>query len=109
MQKLVSFAILLAFGVPAIAVLPAPRKSPEFEIVEPSGKHTLLSSFKGNVVLIEFLMTNCPHCQRVSRTIGKLHQELGPRGFQPVGIAFKPGLTSPMLTRFLTQFTIPFP
>ncbi len=96
MQRLISFVTLLAFGVPAVAVLPAPRRSPEFEIVEPSGKHTLLSSFKGNVVLIEFLMTNCPHCQRVSRTIGKLHRELGPRGFQPIGIAFEPGLTARM-------------
>ena len=109
MQRLISFAILLAFAVPAIAVLPAPRKSPEFEIVEPSGKHTLLSSFKGRVVLIEFLMTNCPHCQRVSRTIGKLHQELGPHGFQAVGIAFEPGVTQRMVTGFVKQFEITFP
>ena len=109
MQKLISFAILLAFCVPAIAVLPAPRRSPEFEIIEPSGKHTLLSSFKGRVVLIEFLMTNCPHCQRVSRTIGKLHQELGPHGFQAVGISFEPGVTQRMVTGFVKQFEITFP
>src|SRR5260370_40463499 len=109
MQRLISFAILLAFAVPAIAVLPAPRKSPEFEIVEPSGKHTLLSSFKGKVVLLEFLMTNCAHCQRVSRTIGKLHQELGPHGCQAVGIAFEPGVTQRMVTGFVKKFEITFP
>jgi peroxiredoxin len=109
MQRLISFVTLLAFGVPAIAVLPAPRRSPEFEIVEPSGKHTLLSSFKGKVVLIEFLMTNCPHCQRVSRTIGKLYQELGPHGFQSVGIAFEPGVTERMVSGFAKQLEITFP
>src|SRR6266853_4538471 len=109
MQKLISFAALLAFGVPAIAVLPTPRRSPEFLIVEPSGKHTLLSSFKGNVVLIEFLMTNCPHCQRTSRTIAKLHQELGPRGFQPIGIAFEPKVTARMVTGFAQQFGVSYP
>jgi peroxiredoxin len=109
MQKFVFLAILLAFGVRAIAVLPVPRKSPEFEIVEPSNKHALLSSFKGKVVLIEFLMTNCPHCQRVSRTISKLQQELGPRGFQPIGIAFEPGLTERMVTGFTKQFGVTYP
>lgn len=109
MQKLVSLATLLALGVPAVAVLPVPRRSPEFEIVEPSNKHALLSSFKGKVVLIEFLMTNCPHCQRVSRTISKLHQELGPRGFQPVGIAFEPGVTERMVTGFVRQFGVTYP
>ena len=109
MQRIISLVTLLALGVPAIAVLPAPRKSPEFELVEPSGKHTLLSSFKGKVVLLEFLMTNCPHCQRVSRTIGKLHQELGPRGFQAVGIAFEPRVTQRMVTGFVKQFEITFP
>jgi peroxiredoxin len=109
MQRLISFAILLVFAVPAIAVLPAPRKSPEFEIVEPAGRHMLLSSLKGKVVLIEFLMTNCPHCQRVSRTISNLHQELGPRGFQPVGIAFEPGVTERMVTGFARQFGVTYP
>jgi peroxiredoxin len=108
-QKLVSLATLLALALPAIATLPVPRRSPEFEIVEPSNKHALLSSFKGKVVLLEFLMTNCPHCQRVSRTISKLHQELGPRGFQPVGVAFEPGVTERMVTEFAKQFGVTYP
>ena len=109
MQKLVSFAIFLALGASAIALLPIPRRSPEFLIVEPSGKQTLLSSLKGKVVLIEFLMTNCPHCQRTSRTIARLHQELGPRGFQPIGIAFEPKVTARMVTGFAQQFGVSYP
>lgn len=108
MQKLVTFAVFLAFGASALAVLPVPRKSPEFAIVEPSGKQTLLSSLRGKVVVVEFLMTNCPHCQRVSRTIANVHQELGPRGFQPIGVAFEPGVTPRMVTGFVQQFGVSF-
>jgi peroxiredoxin len=103
MPKLSSFAILLALGVSALALSPVPRTSPDFSIVEPSGKQTLLSSFKGKVVVIEFMMSVCPHCQRTSRTISKLYQELGPRGFQPIGIAFEPGVTPRMVTGFAQQ------
>lgn len=103
-----SFVTLLMLGASALAISPVPRKSPEFAIVEPSGKQTLLSSLKGKVVLIEFLMTNCPHCARASATIGKLHQEFGPRGFEPIGIAFQPGLTPKMVTDFAGQFHISY-
>ena len=106
MPKVSSFAVFLALGVSALALSPVPRQSPEFSITEPSGKQTLLSSLRGKVVLIEFLMTNCPHCQRTSRTITRLRQELGPRGFQPVGIAFEPGVTARMVTGFAQQFGV---
>lgn len=108
MRRLISIAILLAACVTTLAISPAPRKSPEFVIVEPSGKETLLSSFKGKVVLLEFLWTNCPHCQRASRTIAKLHQELGPRGFQPIGIALEPSVTPSMVDRFVRQFGVTY-
>jgi peroxiredoxin len=103
------FVILLALGVAALALPPVPRKSPEFTIIETSGKQTLLSRLKGKVVLIEFLWTNCPHCQRASRTITKLHQELGARGFQPFGIALNPNVTSPMVTDFVRRFEPSYP
>jgi len=86
-----------------------PRKSPEFTIVEPSGKQTLLSSFKGKVVVIEFLFIQSPHCLRVAQTMNKLQNELGPRGFQPVGIAFGPDATGPMVTYLVDYLKLTYP
>jgi peroxiredoxin len=106
MPKVSSLAVVLALGVSALALSPVPRQSPEFAITEASGKQTLLSSFKGKVVVIEFLMTICPHCQRTSRSITTLHRELGPRGFQPIGVAFEPGVTARMVTGFAQQFGV---
>ena len=109
MRKLIPLALSLALGIsPLVATAPVPRKSPEFTIVEPSGKETQLSSFKGKVVLIEFLLTNCPHCMRVSQTLTTLHKELGPRGFQPIAIAFDVNINGAGVTSFAQRFGITY-
>jgi thiol-disulfide isomerase/thioredoxin len=83
-------ALILIASALALASVPAPRKSPEFTIYESSGKTTLLSSLKGKVVVMEFLFIKSEHCLRVAQTLNKLQSELGPRGFQAVGVVFDP-------------------
>jgi len=102
-------AALLALGASALAISPVPRKSPEFTIVDPSGKQTLLSTLKGKVVLLEFVLANCPHCVRASATIDKVYRDLGPRGFEPVGIAFQPNLPPRMVTDLTRQLGVSYP
>jgi peroxiredoxin len=79
--------ITSAFALPSVT---AQRKSPEFTISDSSGKTMLLSSFKGKVVIMEFLFVNSQHCMRVATTLNKLNNELGQRGFQAVGIVLDP-------------------
>lgn len=91
-QEITSIFLLMGlvtsvFALPTVTVL---RKSPEFTIADSSGKTTQLSSFKGKVVVMEFLFIKSEHCMRVATTLNKLNSELGPRGFQAVGIAFDP-------------------
>src|SRR5437660_3152180 len=64
MQTLTSIVVLLMVTATNLAAPPAPlpRKSPEFVINEPGGKTTMLSSFKGKVVVIEFLFLGSQHC-----------------------------------------------
>jgi thiol-disulfide isomerase/thioredoxin len=91
-KKITSTFLALAlvtstFALPSVS---PPRKSPEFIIADPSGKTTPLSTFKGKVVVMEFLFIKSEHCMRVAQTLNKLYGELGPRGFQAVGIVFDP-------------------
>jgi peroxiredoxin len=72
----------------ALPAAPLPRTSPEFSINELSGKTTMLSSFKGNVVVLEFLFVRSQHCVRVAQTLNQLQREFGARGLQAIGIAF---------------------
>ena len=72
----------------AVPSAPVPRRSPAFTINESSGKQVQLSSFRGKVVMIEFLFLRSPKCLDLAQTMNKLNAELGKRGFQPIAIAF---------------------
>ncbi len=104
-----AFATFLILSTSVFAMPPVPRKAPEFTIVEASGKETLLSSLKGKVVLMGFVATWCEHCQRFSQMVTKLQQELGPRGFQAVDVAFNPGVTPANVTEFIKKLGLNFP
>lgn len=117
MRLLVSIAAgccLIATAALAWSIPPLPRKSPEFTIAEPPSKPnvpdkvSLLSSYKGKVVLLAFVHTTCPHCQVYSQLLTKLHKELGPRGFQPIDIAWNPQAKM-LVPGWIQQFQIDFP
>lgn len=101
--------LVLAAAALLAATSPVPRKSPEFDIAESSGKQISLSSLRGKVVVLEFLLTRCPHCMRVAKMIDRLNKELGPRGFQPVGVAFDVDINSEKVTAFAQQLGITYP
>jgi peroxiredoxin len=90
--KFIAGVVVLAIAASALVApaAPLPRQSPEFSIVAPGGATILLSSLKGKVVVVEFLFVKSEHCLRVIRMLDKLRGELGPRGFQPVGVVFDP-------------------
>ncbi len=101
-------AVTVTLALSAWAAQPLPRKAPEFNIVEPSGKQSLLSSYKGKVVVLAFMHTTCSHCQRESQVIAKLYKELGPRGFQPLGVTFNDNAAA-LTPGFVQEFNIPYP
>jgi peroxiredoxin len=109
-RKLVAilfFMTLTAASLVAQARLP--RKSPEFTISEPSGAQMLLSSFKGKVVVMEFLFVGSPHCLRLAEMLNKLQGELGSRGFQAVAVAFGPNADPAMVGHIAERLELKYP
>ncbi|HEY4363845.1 MAG TPA: TlpA disulfide reductase family protein [Bryobacteraceae bacterium] len=101
-------ALLLTLGLKAFAAAPVPRPAPELNISDPAGKHILLSQYKGKVVLIQFLLTTCPHCQAMSRMVTTLQEKYGPRGFQALGAAVN--TADPTLVKnYVTEQHVGFP
>jgi peroxiredoxin len=86
----------------------APRPSPEFVINYPNGKQALLSSYKGKVVVLAFIFTTCPHCQKECQMLSKLNTELGPKGFQPLAVAVNP-MAVMLINDFVRDYHINFP
>lgn len=81
--------LALAGATPLLAQLKPPKPAPELTIILNSGEHLLLSRFRGKVVVLEFLLTTCPHCATCSAIMQKLYGEMGDK-FQPLGAAVNP-------------------
>jgi thiol-disulfide isomerase/thioredoxin len=42
-----------------------------------TGQNMSLISFRGKIILLEFMVPWCPHCQRMAPVLGKLYQQFG--------------------------------
>jgi peroxiredoxin len=106
MRKICAFILLAAC---ALAIPPLPRKSPEFTIVQPGGKETLLSSYRGKVVLLGFFATYCVHCQNTSKVFNGLQEAFASEGLQAIGIAFNQDADFAKVTEFHRLYAPSFP
>ena len=84
----ISLGIGLTLALASLWAAEIPRKAPELAVQMADGQQLLLSQFRGKVVMIAFVHTTCPHCQNLSTIVERLNKEYGPRGFQPLGVAF---------------------
>ena len=98
-------ALLIALPLAAATV---PRPAPEFAIQLPKGGQVLLSQHKGKVVVLEFILTTCSHCQTASQLLSRLQGEYGPRGFQALGAAFN-DMAHMLVPDFIRDFRINYP
>jgi thiol-disulfide isomerase/thioredoxin len=107
-RRLFALGTALVFAPGLLPAAEVPRNAPELAIQMPGGQQLLLSQFRGKVVLLEFLHTTCPHCQESSALVEKLYKELGPRGFQPIGVAFNEN-AAVLVGDFVRQLGLTFP
>jgi peroxiredoxin len=95
----------LAGGLTLTAQAPVPRPAPELKIVEQSGKSSLLSSYRGRVVLLAFISTQCAHCQKASLVFEQLSHEFSGR-LQVAEVAFDEAADT---AAFAKRFGLTFP
>jgi len=62
---------------PASRALPLRSVAPDFSLTTAAGQHYRLSSLRGRPVLLEFIAVWCPHCQRESVVINRIHERYG--------------------------------
>jgi peroxiredoxin len=68
----------------------------------------LLTQYHGKAVVLEFLLTTCPHCQLTARTLEKLYKEYAPQGLQVLGVATN-DMAALLLPDFIKNQGITFP
>ena len=93
------FVALFAGGLALMAQGPVPRPAPELKIGA-----QMLSSWRGHVVLLGFISTQCPHCQRASVVFEQLSREF-PK-LQVAEVAFNEGADTAAFSR---RFSLSFP
>jgi thiol-disulfide isomerase/thioredoxin len=104
-----SLAVLaLTFFTAASFGQQVPRPAGEFAISMNNGSQTLLSQYSGKVVLLMFMFTTCPHCQRTTQLLNPIAKEYAPRGVQILAAAFNEG-ASALVPGFIAQFQPAFP
>lgn len=101
MRKLL--LIFLSLTIWALADLPVGQKVPDFTLTDQNSKKVSLSDFKGKVVLVTFLYTQCPFpekCPMLAQKLGKtrdlLDQVESAKGqFQVISITLDPKRDTP--------------
>lgn len=98
-------ATALACGVLAAQT---PRPSPAFEIQRLSGPALRVSQYRGKVVALAFIDTECSHCQDLTRTLKGIARDYAGRGVAILECAFNDAAKA-SLPEFQQRFDPPFP
>ena len=104
------FAALALFALltSALRAGTLPRAAGEFTINLPGGKQAPLSQYKGKVVALAFILTYCPHCQKITSFLIQDQNEYAARGFQVLASAIEDGAAA-AVPGFLKKYNPPFP
>ena len=101
-------AVLVFALLTAVLGAGVPRPAPEFAIRMMDGSDTLLSQQRGKVVCLMFILTTCPHCQKLVGTMSKLQPELGPRGLVTIAASVQ-DMANLYINDFIRDFKPAFP
>jgi thiol-disulfide isomerase/thioredoxin len=109
---------VLAFGQTAAgqsAAVP-PRKAPELAFTIPGQGEHLLSQYRGKVVVLDFILTTCPHCQAAAHALTGFQQKYGGQGFQALQVAINgtdegrtPDQANDLVTVYARTYQASFP
>jgi peroxiredoxin len=108
MKRFLGVTLLACATLATLTGAEVPRPAPEFSIKMPQGGQTLLSQYRGKVVVCEFLYTTCPHCQHASQLMSRLQTEYGPKGMQALGVAFN-DMSHMLVPDFVRDFKVNYP
>jgi len=109
-KRRAAIAVLsVALSSPFAGAANIPRHSPEFGInTSVGGRQILLSSHRGKVVVLIFILTYCAHCQKTIEALIPLQKEYAPRGFQVLSSAIE-DMAVRAVPDFIRRYNPPFP
>lgn len=82
--------MILCIGLAPLAGADVPRPAPDYSVKLTTGKQIPLSTYRGSVVALLFVSTDCPHCQTACSYMERMQRQYGARGFQTLAVAYNP-------------------
>jgi redoxin len=84
------------------------KPSPALTIQRLNGPALQLGQYKGKVVALALIDTNCPHCQNLTKLLNVIAKDYSAKGVQFIGCAFNDNVKT-LLPDFLQKFQPTFP
>ena len=84
-----------------------PRRCADVPIPTWDGKTIHIQQYRNKVVMIVMMLTDCPDCHAALSFMSKLQHDLGPRGFQGIGISIDPNRA--LVKPYAERYRFPFP
>ncbi len=89
MTRMVGLAVLLVVAVPCLAQ--GSKDALDFQTINLKGEPFRGVDLKGKIVLLDFWAVWCAPCIKAFPVLSRLQKELGPLGFETLGIATHSG------------------
>jgi thiol-disulfide isomerase/thioredoxin len=86
----------------------APAGSSALSFRSYGGRDIAIEDYKGKVVMVMFLSTDCPHCQNTARILAPIYRQYRGRGVEFLGLAVNP-TAAQNLQAFVAQYGVEFP
>src|SRR4029077_7285784 len=84
-------------------------ETPALTVTDVMGQEQDLSQFKGDVMVIEFMLIRCSGCLQMAQTINRLHAEMGSRGFQSIAVAFDNSVNAQVVRELAQLLKLDYP
>lgn len=84
------------------------RTAPDFSLPDADGKLVRLSSYRGKYVIVDIMLTTCPHCQVAGKVLEKLFKE-NSKQLMVISVATDPSQSLMMLDMYRKTYGFTYP
>ena len=99
------FLLTAPFAATMMRATGASRDAPELLLTDTKGNQIRLSLLRSKVVVLEFMLTTCSHCQNTAKLMSRLQKEYSPRGFQAISLPFNDDAVT-AAPKFVTEYNV---
>jgi peroxiredoxin len=108
-RQMLTLPVAAGLASSVAGAMNTPQPAPPLAFRLADQKTTIdLANYKGKVVVLEFLLTTCPHCQRCSSIMQKLYKEFGEKDVQMLGCAVN-DMSHMLITEYSQKLGLTYP